>query len=269
MQEQVDRVAGTPTEAGMLALRSVAAAYAGRTRAARDLASKAIDLAMQRGLKEGASEYSAGQALWEAAYGNCAHAKDRVARTLAIARGRHVLSWSALALALCGEASGAQGLVDEMARRFPRDSFIKGSWLPMTRAALETQARRPAQAIEILEVARRAETGDQAALWPAYLRGLAYLDQGALSDADAEFQKVLDHKGVLVPAVFNPVPATLYPLAHLAKARAAARMGHVDESRKAYEALFELWKDADPDVPVLRTARREHRQLTVTAQLRP
>ena len=104
MQQQVDRVAGTPTEAGMLAMQSVAAAYAGRVRQARELTRRAIDLAMSRGLKEGAGLYSAGDALWEAAYGNCREAKQAAARTLALSRGRYALSWSALALAMCGES---------------------------------------------------------------------------------------------------------------------------------------------------------------------
>ena len=195
--------------------------------------------------------------------------KDAASRALAMARGRHALSWGALALAMCGDSRGAQGLLDEMARRFPQDSFIKASWLPMTHAAIERHGHRPAEAIERLQAARRDETGDQAALWPAYLRGLAYLDQGALSEADGEFQEILDHTGVLAPAVFNPVGLTLHPLARLGHARTAARMGHLDESRKAYEALFALWKDADSELPILRSDGREHRQLAVAAQLTP
>ena len=109
MRQQVESVTGTPAEAGMLALQSEAAAYEGRTRTARDLTTRAIDLALQRGSKGGASEYSAGHALWEAAYGNCGRAKETVARTLAIARGRHALSWSALALALCGSRRARSG----------------------------------------------------------------------------------------------------------------------------------------------------------------
>jgi DNA-binding winged helix-turn-helix (wHTH) protein/tetratricopeptide (TPR) repeat protein len=260
MREQVESVAGTPTEAGMLARQSVAAAYEGRTRTARDLTKRAIALALQRGSKEGASEYSAGNALWEAAYGDCGRAKETVPRTLAIARGRHALSWSALALALCGQSAGAQRLVDEMTLRFPQDSFIRTSWSPMTEAAIAIHDRRPARAIDRLQAARPDETGDQAALWPAYLRGLAYLDQGAAADAEAEFQKILDHRGVLAPTVFHPVPMILYPLAHVGRARAAARGGRVEDGQRAWEALFALWKDADPDIPVLVTGRREARE---------
>lgn len=261
MQQQVDRVAGTPTEAGMLAMQSVTAAYAGQVRKARVLTSKAIELATSRGLKEGAGLYSAGDALWEAAYGNCRDARQTAARTLAMTRGRHALSWSALALAMCGESSQAQRLVDEMTRRFPQDSFFNASWLPMTRAALEIHRGNPARAVELLQAAGRGELGTNAALWPAYVRGLAYLEEGAGNEARAEFQKILDHKGVLAPKDFNPVAMTLYPLAHIGRARAGTRTGYRDESLKSYEALLALWKDADSDIPVLKAARREYRQL--------
>jgi len=252
----------------MLAMQSVTAAYAGQVRTARELTRRAIELAMSRGLKEGAGLYSAGDALWEAAYGNCGNTKQAAARTLAMTRGRHALSWSALALAMCGESRQAQQLAEEMDRRFPQDSFFKASWLPMVHAAVAIHRNDPARAVGLLRPAGRVELGINAALWPAYLRGLAYLDQGAGDEARAEFQKILDHKGVLAPKDFNPVATTLYPLAHIGRARAAARTGAVEESRKAYEALLALWKDADPDIPILRAARREYRQLGITRAAR-
>jgi DNA-binding winged helix-turn-helix (wHTH) protein/tetratricopeptide (TPR) repeat protein len=256
MRQQVESLAGTPAEAGMLTLQSVAAAHEGRTRAARDLTRRAVDLALERGAKQVAAEYSAGNALWEAAYGDCGRARETVTRTLAIARGRQALSWSALALALCGQSTGAQRLLDEMKLRFPQDSFIRTLWSPMTEAAIAIHDRRPERAIDRLEGARRDETGDRAALWPAYLRGLAYLDQGAAAEAEAEFRKILDHRGLLAPTVFHPVAMTLYPLAHAGRAR-AARAGRVEDGQRSWEALFALWKDADPDVPVLVLARRD------------
>jgi DNA-binding winged helix-turn-helix (wHTH) protein/tetratricopeptide (TPR) repeat protein len=265
MQQQVDEATGTPTEAGMLAVHSVAAAYAGQVGEARQRTRRAVELALSRGLKEGAGLYSAGDALWEAAYGNCPQARVAAERTLAITRGRRPLSWSALALALCGDAGGAQRLAAEMQQRYPQDSFFKASWLPMIDAAVERGRANPARAVELLRPAVSDELGYDAALWPAYLRGLAYLDQRAAGDARAEFQKVLDHRGALAPKDFNPVAMTLYPLAWLGQARAAARLGRTDESRKAYEELFALWKDADADIPALRSARREYRQLGAPA----
>jgi tetratricopeptide (TPR) repeat protein len=261
MGQQVERAAGTPTEAGMLATQAVTAAYGGQVGRARELTRRAIDLAVQGGLKEGAGLYSAGDALWDAAYGDCRSAKQAAARTLAMTRGRRPLSWSALAMALCGDSSQARQLADEMARRYPQDSFFKTSWLPMVHAALAIHGNDPAAAVGHLQPAGRVELGSNVALWPAYLRGLAYLDRGAHGEARAEFQKILDHRFVLAPKDFNPVAMTLYPLARLGRARAAARAGDLDGSRKDYEALFSLWKDADADIPALRAARREHRQL--------
>jgi tetratricopeptide (TPR) repeat protein len=268
MQQQVDRVAGTPTEAGMLAMQSVAAAYAGHVRRARKLTETAIDLAMSRGLKEGAGLYSAGDALWEAAYGNCREAQRTTARALSLSRGRSPLRWSALALAMCGESGAAQRLTAEMSRRFPQDSFMSASWLPMTRAALEIRRGQTARAIETLERAGRVELGTDALLWPAYVRGLAYLAQGSGSEARTEFQKILDRRGVLAPKDLNPVGLTLYPLAWLGRARASTLTGDVDDSRAAYESFLASWKDADSDIPILHAARREYRQLGTSRPVR-
>jgi hypothetical protein len=150
-----------------------------------------------------------------------------------------------------------------MARRFPHDSFFKAAWLPMVHAALSLHRGDPALAVERLKSAEPVEVGTDAALWPAYLRGLAYLSQRADEKARLEFQKILDNKGVLVPKDFNPAAMTLYPLAYLGVARAAALGGDEDASRSAYEALLTLWQDADPDVPIVRAARREYRRLRV------
>ena len=263
MQQQVDRVVGTPAEAGMLSMQSVTAAYAGRVGQARELTNRAIELARSRDLEESAGLYAAGEALWETAYGNWQAGKNAATRSLALSRGRFALSWNALAVAMCGDSLLATKLTDEMVARFPQDSFFKASWLPMIHAALSLRRRDPAAAVERLQTAARVELGTNAALWPAYLRGLAYLDQGAAAEARVEFKKILDHKGVLIPKDFNPAAITLYPLAYLGTARAAARAGDVDAARSAYEALFELWQEADADLAILRAAQREYRQLEV------
>jgi DNA-binding winged helix-turn-helix (wHTH) protein/tetratricopeptide (TPR) repeat protein len=260
MQQQVDRVSGTPAEAGMLAMQSVTAAYAGRVRQARELTKRAIEVAIGRGLDEGAGMYAAGDALWEAAYGNCREAEQAATRSLAMSRGRYPLSWSALAVAICGNSILAEKLADDMVRRFPQDSFFKASWLPMVHAAVALDHGNPALAVERLKRAERVELGTNAALWPAYLRGLAYLNQGAHAEARLEFQKILDNKGVLVPKDFNPAAMTLHPLAYLGLARAAAYVGDVDASRRAYETLLGIWQDADWKIPIVRAARREYGQ---------
>jgi eukaryotic-like serine/threonine-protein kinase len=261
LQQQIDAVAGTPLEAGMLANQAVVAAYAGQVRRARELTGQSVDLAVSRGFDESASLYSAEQALWEAAYGDCRAAKRTAERTLGLSRGRPTLSWSALALAMCGEAGAAQRLIDELDHRFPQDFFLKTAWLPMARAALEIHRGRPGRAVELLGAAQRTELGFVTALWPAYLRGRAHLDRGEATEALAEFQKILDHRGVLAPKEFNPAAMILYPLAQVGRARAAARVGDAAESRRMYESLLALWKSADDDIPVLRVVKREHEQI--------
>jgi tetratricopeptide (TPR) repeat protein len=261
MQEQVAGAAGTPVEAGLLANQSVVAAYAGQVRRARELTERAIALAVSQGFEESASLYSGGQALWEAAYGDCRAAKRTAERTLGLSRDRPALSRSALALALCGETGAAERLIDDMDRRFPHDLFLKTAWLPMARSALEIHRGQPDRAVELLEAAQRTEFGTVTALWPAYLRGRAHFDRGAPTEALAEFQKILDHKGVLAPKDFNPAAMILYPLAQVGRARAAAQVGDVAESRRMYESLLALWESADEDVPVLRDVKREHGQI--------
>ncbi|PYT07821.1 MAG: hypothetical protein DMF60_06295 [Acidobacteria bacterium] len=261
MQQQIERTAGTPTESGMLATQAVTATFSGQLGVARELSSRAIDLAERRGLKEGAAQYSAGHALWEAAFGNCRGAKDTAARTLAISRGGVALSWSALALALCGEANQARSLVDEMVRRFPQDTYFKSFWLPMIDAAIEINRNNCAGAVQALQLASRGEMGTSTALWPAYIRGLAYLGQHAGNEAKVEFQKILDHQGVLAPKDFNPVAYSLYPLARLGLARANAIGGDKAKSRKAYEDFLAQWKEGDPDIPILREAKKEYQDL--------
>jgi hypothetical protein len=134
----------------------------------------------------------------------------------------------------------------------------------MIHAAVSLHRRDPAAALERLQTTARVELGTNAALWPAYLRGLAYLDQGAAAEARLEFKKILDNKGVLIPKDFNPAAITLYPLAYLGSARAAARARDNDASRSAYEALLALWQDGDADIAIVRAVRQEYRQLEIT-----
>ena len=259
--EQIKRVAGSPAEGGMLALESIAASYAGRLSEARQLATRAVDLSKGSGLEENAGTFAAGQALWEASYGNCRDAGQAATRALALSRGRYALSWSALALAVCGDEIRAGKLAEEMAGRFPDNSFFKSSWLPLVRAALAMHRGDVNSAIDRLKSTEPAEVGIDVSLWPAYLRGLAFLQQHADANAMREFQKVLDHKGVLVPKDLTLAAMTLYPLALLGRARAAARIGDADTSRASYEALAAIWKRADADLTIARAAEREHGEL--------
>jgi predicted Zn-dependent protease len=130
--------------------------------------------------------------------------------------------------------------------------LINAIWLPAIRAAIEIRRHNPAQAIQFLQSASRYDRAG--AYWPEYLRGQAYLAQGAGAEATAEFQKILDRRGLAPTSV-------LYPLAHLGLARAASLTGEVAKSRKAYQDFLALWKDADADLPILLEAKKEYERL--------
>jgi tetratricopeptide (TPR) repeat protein len=262
MQQLVGLASGKPEEFAMVYVQSRTPAFSGQRRRAREFSSRAVDLAEQRGLNEAAAVFLSTDALTDAAFGDCQQAKDETAKALALTRSRVSLSRGALALALCGEVGQTQPLVDELAKRFPTDSHINVTWLPTIRAAIEVGRNNPAQAIQLLQTASRYELGIEATLWPAYVRGLAYLRLRAGVEATAEFRKILDHKGVLVsssPDSPNSLP--LYPLAQLGLARAAALAGDTATSRRAYQDFLALWKDADTDIPVLKEARQEYGKL--------
>ena len=124
----------------------------------------------------------------------------------------------------------------------------------MTRAVIENNRSNSAQAIQLSQTTSRYEMGEIAGFWPTYIRGQAYLRQRAGAEAAAEFQKILDHRGV---DAFSP----LYPLAHLGLARAASLTGDTAKARKAYQDFFALWRDADTDIPILQQARQEYERL--------
>lgn len=260
MQMQIEWAKGKPNEHVMINQQAVLAEYAGQLRKARELASRAVDLAQRRSADEVAARFTAQNALRDAAFGDCRRAKEGVAKALSIARTRPSLHRSALALSLCGEATQAQPLLDELSKRFPKDTLVNIVWLPTIRAAIEVNRNNPAEAIRLLETASRYEMGAEAGLWPAYVRGLAYVRQRAGAEAVREFRKLLDHKGVLVVFPFYS-NAKLYPLAQLGLARAAFLLEDPTQARQAYQDFFGLWKDADPDIAVLQEARQEYAKL--------
>ena len=144
-------------------------------------------------------------------------------------------------MALCGESNRTKMLVDEIGKQFPADTFMNEVRLPVIRAALELQRGNAAQAIDELKPTSRYE--EAAEFWPPYLRGQAYLKLGRRTEAAAEFRKILDHRGY---APFSP----LYPLAQLGLARAT-------ENRKTYDEFLVIWKNADEELPLLLSARKE------------
>src|SRR5262245_8777593 len=143
----------------------------------------------------------------------------------------------------------AASCVEEIGKRYPEDTLFNSIWLPAIRAALELQRGNAAPTLEQLQATSRYEAA--AELWPQYLRGQAYLKLGRGAEAAAEFQKILDHRGY---APLSP----LYPLAHLGLARAAMLADNRAQRRKSYDDFLALWKEADGELPILRTAKRDY-----------
>jgi tetratricopeptide (TPR) repeat protein len=254
MQRQVDWANGKPSEGLLHYVQAHAAAFSGQRRKSQDLFRRSKEANERYGLKEGAAWGQADYALLNAAFGDCQQTKEGTVNALNIVRSKQALMLGGVALALCGETSRAQSLASELVKRYPKDTLVNTTWLPMIQAALEINRGNTEQAIQLLQVARRFEMEFLGRAWAAYVRGLAYLRAGAGAEAMAEFQMILDHRGVV--AIYAS-----FPLAHLGLARAVALTGDTAKSRKAYQDFFALWKDADPDLPILIEAKKEYQKL--------
>jgi eukaryotic-like serine/threonine-protein kinase len=252
MKQQLDWAAGKPDEYVALDLEAQTAAFAGQYRRSQEFSRRAVDLAVRNDAREVGAQYLTGEALLGAVFGKCQQAKADAAQALTLERNTVSLTRSALALALCSEFGQAQPLVDELTKRYPKDSLINLLWLPIIRAAIEVNRNNPAQAVELLETTRRYEAAAQ--FWPMYVRGQAYLRQRAGTEAANEFQKILDHRGQA------PMSA-LFPLSFVGLARAATLGNDTAKSRKAYQDFLALWKDGDPDIPILQEAKRDYEKL--------
>ncbi len=257
MQRQVDWVKGKPGEGLMLSLQAAAAEYSGKLQEAGKLQQRSMQLARRLGRVENAATTAASQALAEAAVGNHQNARRQAEAALAIAPASNVQQIAALALAWSGNVARAQALADDLGQRFPTDTLLNARALPTIRAASEIQRGNPARAVELLEMASLYELGGGSGnLGRAsiYTRGQAYLRLGKGDEAALEFQKILDHPGL---AALGP----LRPLAHLGLARARALASDTLGARRAYQDFLALWKDADPDIPILQEAKAEYAQL--------
>jgi serine/threonine protein kinase/Flp pilus assembly protein TadD len=239
-----------------------ALAYHGQLRQARGMSRRAADLAERAGGREAAAQYEAAEAVREALYGNALDARRSAKAALGLSKGRDVEYGSALALAFSGDASSAQTLVDDLEKRFPEDTLVRFNYMPTLRALLTLSRRKPSDAIELLQAARPYELGfpssnNQAyigALYPIYVRGEAYLALHQGAEAAAEFQKIIDHRGSVIS---DPIGA----LAHLQMGRAYALSGQKARAESAYQDFLALWKNADPDIPVLKQAKAEYAKL--------
>jgi len=258
MAKQVAWSAGKPgIEDQLLGLEAETAAYSGRLSDAREFSRRATDSAERAQEKEPAAIYSALSGLREALFGNAEEARRRATWALESSKGRDVQYGAALALAYAEEDKRAQTLTGDLGANFPEDTIARFNYLPTLRAKLALSRGNASEAIEILRAAAPYELGQTTsstyawnALYPVFVRGEAYLAAHQGGEAAGEFQKILDHRGVVVNA---PIGA----LAHLGLARAYTVQGDTAKARAAYQDFLTLWKGADPDIPILRHAKAE------------
>ncbi len=260
MEQQITWAAGkSGAEDTLLAAASDTEAYFGRLSSARALSRRAVDSAVRAGSKESAALWRANAALREAEFGENSDAKKQASEALATNPGRNVQLFAALALARAGNSEQAQQIASELEKSYPSNTVLLVYRLPAVQAAIALDNGGPAKAVELLEVVKPYELGQPtplplATLYPPYLRGQAYLSLHNGAAAAAEFQKVLDHPGI---ALNFPIA----PLANLQIARAYALQGDTPRARAAYEVFLTLWKDADPDIPILKEAKAEYTRL--------
>jgi len=242
----------------MLYNESDTAAYAGQFSKARELTRRASESAQRADEKETAAGYVAEAAWREALVGNMGLAKQQAQAALALSTGRDVEAVSAFALGLAGDAAQATRLAADLAKRFPEDTIVQSNYLPTIHAVTALQGGGAGKAIEALVPTAPYELGSPGqlnfALYPVYVRGEAYVAGRQGSAAAVEFQKILDHPGVVVN---EPIGA----LAHLGLARAYALSGDTAKAQAAYQDFFTRWKDADPDIPILIAAKAEYAKL--------
>ncbi|MFY9528090.1 MAG: hypothetical protein WBC04_11985 [Candidatus Acidiferrales bacterium] len=236
------------------------AAYYGRLEKARELSRRAVTSAQRAEKKEGAAGYEAEAAFMEAVFGNASQARQRATVALGLSNGRDVEYGAALALAFAGDAGHAQTLADDLVKRFPEDTVVQFNYLPTVRAQLALIRNDSSKAIDSLQVAAPYELGavgagfNDFALNPVFVRGEAYLAAHRGSEAVAEFHKILDHRGLVVNE-------TIGALARLGLGRAYALSGDTAKALTAYQDFLTLWKDADPDIPILHQAKSEYAKL--------
>jgi tetratricopeptide (TPR) repeat protein len=258
MQQQVAWGAGKPgNEDRMLSAQSDAEAFYGRLSKARVFSRRAVDSAVRADSKETAALWQVNAALREAELGDTASAKQGVTAALALSPGRDVRVVAALALARMGDAPRATALVGELERSYATNTLLKLYWLPTINAAIELNKGNSSQSLVSLETVAPYELGNAGFinyLYPAYVRGQAYLLAHNGTAAVAEFQKLLDHGGI----VLNFVTGSL---AHLQLGRAYAMAGDTAKAKSACQDFFALWKDADPDIPILKEAKAEYAKL--------
>jgi len=262
MQRQLAGITGkSGLEDFLLSIQSDTEAYAGHFHSARELSRQAADSASRNDKKETAAEWLLNAALREAEIGNRQQARAQTSSAMSLFSSRDIRVLSALALARSGDAARAQNMADELSRSAPANTLLNCYWLPTIRASMELSRHHPDNALRLLQAASPCELGEPnpqvqigGTLYPGYVRGQADLENGDAQQAVAEFQKLIDHRGVVQNFVLGA-------LVHLQLGRAYLATGNAANARVQYQDFLTLWKDADPDIPILKEAKVEYARL--------
>ncbi|HKU25307.1 MAG TPA: tetratricopeptide repeat protein, partial [Candidatus Sulfotelmatobacter sp.] len=275
MERQVAWGAGRPGEEDqVLNGHADTQAYYGRFEKTRDLARRASDSAVRADAKETGAQWLAFQALREVEAGNIAQAKQMVSRAVALAPGRDVRVISAVALARAGDVGQANSTLQALEKSDSTNTYLKVYWFPVIEAAIDLAQQAPDRAVVALEPALPYELGGPppggGAMYPAYVRGLAYLAQKNGAAAAAEFQKFLDHPGVVQNFLLGSLArlqlGRSYALQagidfHGTSSPSSANPAALTKARASYQDFLNLWKEADPDIPILKEAKAEYAKL--------
>ncbi len=262
MEREIARAPGEHAEDWISHNEALVFAYSGEMREARSMWDRAVALAQQAGNSEAAARYRAAEGVCEAQFGNAPAAKERARAALKLANDRDVAYASALALALAGDSAGSQRLAGDLDRRFPEDTPVQFEYLPILRATFALAHQRPSAAVEHLQrslpydfaLPGTAFFAKFGGLYPPYVRGRAFLELHKGREAVVEFEKILNHRGIVSA---DPIGS----LAHLQLGRAYVVSGEKARARNAYRDFLALWKNADAELPVLRQARAEYAAL--------
>jgi len=257
MLKVVDETPGTLDEPILLLHRARGQMAMGKVLEGRATFDRGVQVADQHAMKEFASITRGLEATLEAQLGYLSEARQHLSDALRLSQDRDTRSVSAVPLAMTGDIARAQKFNDDLAREYSTDVLLNYVRLPVNRAVIELQRNQPARAIEQLAVTAPYELGagpGGANFFPLYFRGEAYLKARDGAKALVEYQKILDHRGIDPPSLF-------YPLARLGVARAYVLQNNSAQASTAYQDFFAYWKDADPDIPVLKQAQAEYAKL--------
>ena len=262
MAREVASAMGKPSgEDMMLALQADTEAFYGRQKRARESSRRAVESAQKADLAEPAAIWQALGAFRESAFGNMEEARRSAAGVIKIApASRDAQILAALVLARAGDGQASQKLMDDLRAKYVSNTLVQSAWIPTIQAQTEILAKRPGRAVALLQGVKPYERGElignlsNCCMVPVYLRGEAYLSAGQGAQALAEFQKILDSRGVVVNCWAGA-------LARLGHARAQALAGYNSAAKAEYQQFFALWKDADSDIPILKAARAEYAKL--------